>query len=103
MTGDAREDELSGGEPRVERRATQSRQKRASRLEINGWPSALATPVNTSLAPENTIASTINASLIMPITRLTSTNLPRNEPMRTLRARLAAAPLRSRSAIRGAA
>jgi tRNA pseudouridine55 synthase len=37
MTGDAREDELSGAEPRDERRPTQPRQKRASRLEINGW------------------------------------------------------------------
>ena len=37
MTGDAREDELSGAEPRVVSRPTQPRQKRASRLEINGW------------------------------------------------------------------
>ena len=37
MTGDAREDELSGAEPADERRPAQPRQKRASRLEINGW------------------------------------------------------------------
>jgi tRNA pseudouridine55 synthase len=37
MTGDAREDRLSGANAREGRRLGQSRQKRSSRLEINGW------------------------------------------------------------------
>jgi tRNA pseudouridine55 synthase len=37
MTGDAREDRLSGANAREGRRLGQPRQKRSSRLEINGW------------------------------------------------------------------
>src|SRR4029077_2784505 len=37
MTGDARDDRLSGAAAREGARPGQPRQKRASRLEINGW------------------------------------------------------------------
>ena len=37
MTGDAREDRQPGAEARQGRRSSQPRQKRSSRLEINGW------------------------------------------------------------------
>jgi tRNA pseudouridine55 synthase len=37
MTGDAREDRQPGAEARQERRSSELRQKRSSRVEINGW------------------------------------------------------------------